>query len=77
MGTLADGNLRHKRILAHKAFDKVQKYYGMDKDSAYLWLQLKLNLGPDEAHIGMFSLEMCDKVISICHKILEPSSKAA
>ena len=42
MGTLANGTLRHKRILAHRALDELQRHRHMDKWAAYLWLQMQL-----------------------------------
>lgn len=77
MGTLANGNLRHQRIMAHKALSDLQKYRGMDTWAAYLWLQMNLNLSPEQTHIGMFSEEMCGRVISICRKALEAGSPRA
>ena len=67
MGTLANGNLRHKRILAHQALEKLQKERHMDKWASYVWLQTKLGLDAHHAHIGMFSEQLCDQVISLCH----------
>ena len=66
MGTLANGNLRHKRILAHQALEKLQKELHMDKWASYVWLQTKLGLDSHHTHIGMFSEQLCDQVISLC-----------
>ena len=71
MGTLADRELRHKRILAHNALAELQKIRHMEKWAAYLWLQGKLGLTEEQAHIGLFSGQMCDRVISLCHQALE------
>ena len=75
MGTLANGNLRHKRILAHRALDDLRKNCHMDKWAAYLWLQGKLNLSESQMHIGMFSEDMCDQVIAVCRKIFANEKK--
>ena len=53
MGTLANGDLRHKRILAHRAL---------------IWLQAKLGLDAHQTHIGQFSEYMCEQVISLCQQ---------
>ncbi len=66
MGTLANSELRHKRILAHRALQRLQKERHMDKWAAYLWLQTNLKLDESHAHIGMFSEHMCDQLISLC-----------
>ena len=77
MGTLANGNLRHKRILAHRALDDLQKSHHMDKWAVYLWLQGKLNLSESQMHIGMFSEDMCDRVIAVCQQNISKHKKAA
>lgn len=69
LGTLANGDLRHKRILAHKAFDQFQKTCGMEKWQAYQWLQAKFSLRRDQAHIGKFSDYMCDQLITVCQEV--------
>ncbi len=71
MGTLADRELRHKRILAHHALDDLRKARHMEKWAVYLWLQGKLELSEDQAHIGLFSGQMCDRVISLCRQATE------
>ena len=38
LGTLANGELRHKRILAHHALHNVQTSLGMNRDQSYRWL---------------------------------------
>lgn len=71
MGTLANGSLRHKRILAHRALAELQRKRHMEKWAVYLWLQIQLGLSKEETHIGMFSEEMCDKVIQLCQQNME------
>ena len=73
MGTLADKNLRHKRILAHRALENLRRECHMDKWAAYVWLQGKLKMGPEQVHIGMFSEQMCDLVISLCRELVKQS----
>ena len=71
MGTLANGNLRHKRILAHHALKELQASRHMEKWAAYLWLQGKLGLNEEQAHIGLFSEQMCDRMVSLCRQAKE------
>ena len=66
MGTLADANLRHKRILAHKAFDRLWQGSLMTKRQAYKWMQAKFGLSSEQAHIAKFSAYMCDQLIAVC-----------
>lgn len=66
MGTLANACLRRKRMQAHEALDTMCRSRGMDKWAAYLWLQCKLRLEPEQTHIGLFSEAQCDHVIALC-----------
>lgn len=68
MGTLADRDLRNKRIQAHKAFDRMWKSGHMKKWQAYKWMQGVLDLDERQAHIAMFSEYMCDQLISVCNR---------
>lgn len=68
MGTLANGSLRHKRILAHRALKELQASRNMEKWAAYLWLQGKLSLPESQTHIGLFSEQMCEQVIALCYQ---------
>ena len=66
MGTLANGDLRHKRIEAHKAFDWMWKSGLMSKRQAYKWMQAKLGLSEEQAHIAKFGEYMCGQLIDAC-----------
>ena len=77
MGTLADGELRHKRILAHRAFNRLWQEGYMEKQAAYRWLQVQLGLPESMAHIAMFSEYLCDRVIALCGEFLHSAAKAA
>ena len=77
MGTLANGDLRNKRIQAHKAFDWMWKSGLMTKWQAYKWMQGKLDLSDEQAHIAMFSEYMCDRLIAECNKAYKNQQMAA
>lgn len=77
MGTLADRDLRCKRIEAHKAFNRLWETGLMSKKQAYRWLQAKLGLPEQEAHIGRFSLFRCEQVIRLCEEYFPTVSHAA
>lgn len=68
MGTLANGDLRHKRILAHRALSDFQRNNRMETWAVYLWLQMQLGLSREETHIGRFSAAQCDQVIAVCRQ---------
>lgn len=65
MGTLANGDLRHKRLVAHRELNAFRKISGMSKWAVYVWLAAKLGLTSEEAHIGLFTEDMCDWTIRL------------
>ncbi|WP_242996567.1 zinc-finger-containing protein [Lacrimispora amygdalina] len=71
MGTLANGDLRHKRIMAHRALSAFQRHGHMETWAVYLWLQMQLGLSREEAHIGRFSAEQCEQVIAACRQAMK------
>lgn len=70
-GTLANGDLRHKRIETHRIFDELWKKGIFSKDDAYRWMQDILSLSRTQAHIANFSEYRCDCLINECRKVLE------
>lgn len=67
MGILANKELRQAKIKAHSAFDATWRG-GSPKPSrkaAYKMLANKLGINSKDCHIGMFNLEMCNKVIEV------------
>ena len=77
MGTLANRELRRKRVAAHAAFNRLWQSGLMTKRAAYRWLQVQLGLPAEEAHIANFSEWRCDQVIQLCIRFLAPHDKAA
>ena len=71
LGTLADSELRNKRIRAHHAFDQLWKSGRMTKKEAYRWLQMQFGLPREHAHIGMFGDYMCERLIRECTETAE------
>lgn len=76
-GTVANKELRRKRILAHQAFDKIAKtdlihtIYPKKipvrnrREKAYFWLAQELGIDFADCHIGMMDEEQCEKVRTI------------
>ena len=77
MGSLANGDLRNKRIHAHKVFDRLWQNGIMEKWQAYQWMQAKFGLSSEQAHIAKFSEYMCDQLIRICEQALENNRLAS
>ena len=76
-GTLANKALRNKRRQAHEIFDVLWKSGMMSKAQAYVWMQDWFALKEEEAHIGMFTEEMCDALIEACESFLSEVKIAA
>jgi hypothetical protein len=77
MGTLANSELRNRRILAHRALAKIWENGVMTKEQAYKWLQDRFCLNDSQAHIGMFSEYMCDRVIAACDEVCKKINTVA
>lgn len=68
-GTLADSELRNKRIRAHRALNRIVQAGCMSKDGVYFWLSGRLNLPYEETHIGYFSDYLCEQTIKECEQV--------
>ena len=68
LGRLANAELRHWKVEAHKAFDPLWKYGRMRRSEAYIWLAVKMGIPVKRAHIGMFNIKQCKQVVEICVK---------
>lgn len=69
-GTLANSELRNKRIRAHRSFDAIWKAGIMTRGQTYQWMQHKFSLTKKQAHIGYFSDYMCEELIYACDEVL-------
>lgn len=70
-GTLANRELRQKRIQAHRIFDEIWRQGILTKPEAYHWIADKFCLNDRQAHIGQFSNYMCDQLILEAKRVLE------
>lgn len=77
MGTLADRNLRRKRMEAHAALSRLIDSGLMTRKQAYRWLQTQFGLPESEAHIAKFSELRCQKVIDLCRTFSQAQARAA
>lgn len=66
LGRLANYELRKAKMEAHSAFDKKWKYGTMSRSDAYAWLATQLNIKGEDCHIGMFDVDMCNRVVDVC-----------
>ena len=67
LGRLANAELRAWKRYAHNAFDPLwqQGVFKGRRCAAYAWLAQQMNLPVEKAHIGMFDIGQCRKVIKI------------
>lgn len=69
LGRLADKALRAAKMRAHAAFDPSWKSGHMSRAQAYAWLAGQLGLDKKSCHIGMFDVEMCNRVVAVCQPV--------
>ena len=68
---------RDARILAHRTFDKLWDdsatgYSKMTRAAAYRWMQRVMGVTKELAHIGMFNIPMCTKLIILVNQSRPP-----
>lgn len=68
LGRLANAELRKKKMAAHALFDPIWRTGQMSRSEAYKMLAEKLGIEQKDCHIGMFDVDMCNKVIQVCRE---------
>ncbi|WP_369788361.1 zinc-finger-containing protein [Rouxiella sp. WC2420] len=68
LGRLANAELRAAKSKAHAAFDPIWKGRTMSRKNAYGWLATELGILAKDCHIGMFNIEMCERVVATCEE---------
>jgi hypothetical protein len=66
LGRLANAQLRRAKQQAHAAFDPIWRSKERSRGEAYAWLAEQLGISKNNCHIGMFDVEMCERVVSVC-----------
>ena len=69
LGRLANAELRRAKMAAHAAFDPRWREGQIKRASAYKWLAESLGIARKDCHIGMFDVDMCKRVVDVCHTI--------
>lgn len=75
MGMLADKELRHLRIVAHRYFDEIYKNKIMSRSQSYRLLADRLAIPHSCAHIASFNTYRCTETISMAKEILHNHPK--
>lgn len=63
LGTLANAELRRKRMATHARFDPLWKSGRVCRKEAYIVMQLLMGMSEPQAHIAQFGLEECDRLL--------------
>lgn len=71
LGTLADAELRNKRIRAHKLFDQIWKNKLMTRKEAYRWMEYFMDIPRNTGHIANFSEYRCEILMAKCREALK------
>lgn len=66
LGSLSNKELRQWRQVAHSYFDPMWKNRPGKRGAAYAWMTKVMDLRPGTAHIGMFTVEQCKKLVELC-----------
>ena len=66
LGRLANAELRKAKIRAHAAFDYLWQSGWKRRGSCYAWLADSLNIPQKDCHIGMFDVDLCNRVVEVC-----------
>lgn len=69
--TPAGPETKKARSRAHDVFDPIWQSGRMTRRQAYLWLQQAMGMTRDEAHIGLFDMAQCERLIRIVESAFE------
>jgi hypothetical protein len=75
-GTLANAVLRSARTSAHAVFDPLWQSGRMRRTEAYVWLADQLGVPFEQAHISMFDVNQCMRLMDAVEG-LDPRTRAA
>lgn len=77
LGTMANAELRELRRLCHARFDVRWKTKKVSRSKAYQQLAEMMNLPAEKAHIGMFDVSQCEKLLTLLPKETKNMSNLA
>ena len=61
-------DLRDWKRRAHEAFDRLWLDGGMTRPEAYAWMAQVMNLPRHRAHIGLFKVRQCRRLIKLLQR---------
>ncbi|WOB06513.1 RNase H family protein [Piscinibacter gummiphilus] len=69
LGTLAGPELRRRRHVVHGMLDPLWQRHGRARNEVYATLANAMGISKEQCHVGMFTLEQCDKAIKVLKDI--------
>ena len=69
LGTLANKELRNKRQLVHRLFDRLWRKEGWERGKAYGILSALVGVHKRNTHIALFTMEQCERAILELNKM--------
>jgi len=66
LGRFANAELRAAKVAAHAAFDPLWRDGHMSRKDAYRWLAARLDIRVDKCHVGLFTVEECQRAAGLC-----------
>jgi len=76
LGRLANAELRAAKQRAHAAFDPLWKSKQMARASAYKWAAGALGIPRENCHIGMFDVDLCNRLVAAVRARNQPGQTA-
>lgn len=68
LGTLANGQLRNLRMMCHAKIDPAWRKGKMKRRAVYSRLARKMGLSSKEAHIGLFNIVQCRRLLGMVER---------
>lgn len=65
LGDVANRELRKTRRVAHAVFDRLWKEGNLNRSEAYAWMAQQMRLPKEKAHIGMFTVDQCRRLVNL------------
>lgn len=75
LGKPANKATREARIRAHAAFDRLWHGGRGSRGQAYSWMRKRLGLTREQAHIGLFDAEQCERLIALVEEHLKEDAR--
>jgi hypothetical protein len=62
-------------MAAHAVFDQLWKRCGMRRTQAYAWMRQAMEMSGEEAHIGRFTKDQCERLKELAEAEIQRLSR--